>query len=77
MAEKRYYDCEACIDKNCSICPNCGKNTAMRDYTDSYRQNLGKRNGNGIARGYYTTSFVERFDEEGNSLGYVYHKPGD
>jgi len=75
--EKRFYDCEACEDKNCSICPNCGKNPAMRDATDSYRR--------GVKNGYYTSGFGPLHNPDGTlkrdpktgQVVYGYHKPGD
>ena len=68
MAEKRYYDCESCEDKNCSICPNCGKNPNMRDATDSYRQS--------VKTGYYTSGIITYTDKDGNTR-YGYAKPGE
>lgn len=37
---ERHYDCEACQNKNCNICPACGRNPSMRDTTDSYRNSV-------------------------------------
>lgn len=78
MAEnERYYDCQACTDKNCKICPNHGKNPKMQDHTDSYRQS--------VTKGYYTSSFGPLHNPDGTlkrdpvtgQVVYGYHKPGD
>ncbi|MBP3708022.1 MAG: hypothetical protein J6J36_05395 [Clostridia bacterium] len=68
MDEKRYYDCVACEDKNCSICPNCGKNPQMRDTTDEYRKS--------VKTGYYSSGIISYRDKDG-VLRYGYAKPGE
>ena len=65
---ERHYDCEACQNKNCNICPACGRNPSMRDTTDSYR--------NSVKNGYYS-SIIEKRDKDGNFIGYAYNKPGE
>ena len=67
--DERYYDCEKCTDKNCSICPNCGKNPKMRDATDAYRAQ--------VKKGYYSSSIIPVYDENGKFLRYAYNKPGE
>ena len=47
---ERHYDCEACQNKNCNICPACGRNPSMRDTTDSYR--------NSVKNGSYSSSII-------------------
>lgn len=66
---ERHYDCEACQNKNCNICPVCGRNPSMRDTTDSYR--------NSVKNGYYSSSIIEKRDKDGNFIGYAYNKPGE
>ena len=66
---ERHYDCEACQNKNCNICPACGRNPSMRDTTDSYR--------NSVKIGYYSSSIIEKRDKDGNFIGYAYNKPGE
>lgn len=66
---ERHYDCEACQNKNCNICPACGRNPSMRDTTDSYR--------NSAKNGYYSSSIIEKRDKDGNFIGYAYNKPGE
>ena len=52
---------------------NCGKNPAMRDPTDSYRKKTSEKTG----RGYYSTTVIPRYDDEGNFIGYAYNKNGE
>lgn len=66
---ERHYDCEACQNKNCNICPACGRNPSMRDTTDSYR--------NSVKNGYYSSYIIEKRDKDGNFIGYAYNKPGE
>lgn len=66
---ERHYDCEACQNKNCNICPACGRNPSMRDTTDSYR--------NSVKNGYYSSSIIEKREKDGNFIGYAYNKPGE
>ena len=66
---ERHYDCEACQNKNCNICPACGRNPSMRDTTDSYR--------NSVKNGYYSSSIIVKRDKDGNFIGYAYNKPGE
>lgn len=66
---ERHYDCEASQNKNCNICPACGRNPSMRDTTDSYR--------NSVKNGYYSSSIIEKRDKDGNFIGYAYNKPGE
>ena len=66
---ERHYDCEACQNKNCNICPACGRNPSMRDTTVSYR--------NSVKNGYYSSSIIEKRDKDGNFIGYAYNKPGE
>ncbi len=66
---ERHYDCETCQNKNCNICPACGRNPSMRDTTDSYR--------NSVKNGYYSSSIIEKRDKDGNFIGYAYNKPGE
>ena len=66
---ERHYDCEACQNKNCNICPACGRNPSMRDTTDSYR--------NSVKNGCYSSSIIEKRDKDGNFIGYAYNKPGE
>ena len=66
---ERHYDCEACQNKNCNICPACGRNPSMRDTADSYR--------NSVKNGYYSSSIIEKRDKDGNFIGYAYNKPGE
>ena len=66
---ERFYDCVTCVEKNCKICPASGRNPAMMDSTDRYRQS--------VKKGYYTSSIIEKRDKDGNFLGYSYNKPGE
>ena len=66
---ERHYDCEACQNKNCNICPACGRNPSMRDTTDSYR--------NSVKNGYYSSSIIEKRDNDGNFIGSADNKPGE
>ncbi|MBQ3415139.1 MAG: hypothetical protein IJH39_07325 [Clostridia bacterium] len=71
--EKRYYDCVACTDKNCAICPACGNNPNMRDVTDSYRAGVN----NQTRTPYYSRTVIPRYDPDGNFVGYAYNKNGE
>ncbi len=66
---EKHYDCIACKDKNCKICPASGRNPTVMDTTDSYRRS--------VKRGYYSSSIIERRDKDGKFLGYAYNKPGE
>ena len=66
---RHYYDCQACRDKNCKICPASGRNPSMMDTTDTYRQS--------VKKGYYSSSIISRYDSAGNFIGYGYNKPGE
>ena len=58
---ERHYDCEACQNKNCNICPACGRNPSR----------------NSVKNGYYSSSIIEKRDKDGNFIGYAYNKPGE
>lgn len=66
---EKFYDCENCLDKNCKICPACGRNPKVLDVTDSYRKKA--------KRGYYTTTMIEKRDSNGKLIGYMYNKIGE
>ena len=66
---EKLYDCVTCKDKNCKICPASGRNPTVMDLTDSYRRS--------VKKGYYSSSVIERRDENGKFLGYSYNKPGE
>lgn len=66
---EKHYDCEECKDKNCKICPASGRNPSIMDTTDSYRKS--------VKKGYYSSSIIEKRDQNGNFLGYTYNKPGE
>ena len=66
---ERHYDCKACENKNCKICPACGRNPLIMDTTDSYRKS--------VKKGYYSSSIIPKRDKDGKIIGYAYNKPGE
>ena len=82
---ERHYDCEACQNKNCNICPACGRNPSMRDKDGNFIRIPYKISifvslfnyRNSVKNGYYSSSIIEKRDKDGNFIGYAYNKPGE